>query len=199
MGRRRSLGWPPIIIAIGCLLVLIGGTTRLLTYNSGLASWPDWNGRFGEDIPHVAVGETMSFGSLMICTLNTKRPVRVIRAEPIGARGGLVATAVATRPNPFLTHPPGTALGAENKPLDRVGFSVQRPPLVTPCGPPSHDTEGQPLARTELGVSFKRTGTGVASETSLAVIYLDTDGQHRSTILPFELQLCPAACPDAMG
>jgi hypothetical protein len=127
-----------------------------------------------------------TFGSLMICAPAPSSRAR-INAVDVSARGhGLAIVGFATRPNPFLSQPPGQAVGSEK---GTVADHHLRGTVVSRCLAPRQGTEGQLTAATELIVSVRRTGSETGATPGIVVHY-QAGSKPGAANFPFGFTLC---------
>jgi hypothetical protein len=193
--RRSSL-------AIVFALVIVAACALLLFRHAhqGRLVFPgdDPTGAARLQLPRVEANAPVSVGSVVLCAKGTATPATIVRVEPLDGEH-LVATAFATRPNPNLTRSGRQLLLAQPKPLADAGFDTAAR-NVDVCRPPSPDSEGQPTATSEVGVTFERTpGSSFGSDTGYRVYYRFGGGGVKSLDVHYGLTLCAAACPAKSG
>ena len=183
------------MLALAILASLTAAVTPAVVAPSagGRLLWPGPNSAVGEGTLSDR-GVPVSFGSIALCGTGTSQPLRILSVAPIDPTGGLTVTAFATRPNPFLAKPPGGGmLGESRRPLSAEGFRPGGVQQVAACEPPRADTEGYPLAPTELAVTFVRPGDKRAEDKALRIHYADEHGNQHDYRLELRIVLCPRA------
>jgi hypothetical protein len=182
-GHVRFLRLPASLLGVGILATLIAGVVAasLVMVDGGRIRLPaDFSA--GESL-RVERGQAVMVGDVMLCVTGTSHALSIDAVQPIDPTGGFRVAAFATRPNPNLVSSNGR----------RRDVSGSR--TVQPCEPPTADTEGQPLAPTELVVTLVRQGAGRASAQGMIVRYADEHGQRHALKVPLRLALCPTSAP----
>jgi hypothetical protein len=131
-------------------------------------------------------GQPWTFGSLMLCADKPTAPVRVTTVTLDQGSYGLKVVSFGTRPNPFLTNPPGESFGvARGTTITHhiTGLAIYR------CLPPSHGTIVG-TASTELVISVERTGPGSGRAGGIEVHYT-SGGATGTSSFPEQIGMCP--------
>ena len=190
---------PYCLPALVCLSLIVGLVSACdVLAGPRLEFAADPGARFSLAHSNSGVGESYSFGSLMLC-VSTPATATITGVSVHEPQGDLRVEAFAVRRNPM---PTGEGLGSAGGALHEFdpAFAPSNPQEV--AGVCADDrrapTPAESSALSGLGVQVQLGSGEIAGGRSLDVAY-EVDGRSGTHSIPFGIWLCAQTCPEDVG
>jgi hypothetical protein len=170
-----------VIGLVGALI--LGGCSVIGDAGPALLMAGDDDGEFGVSQSDLPPGDTVSFGTVILCVKGGGSAV--IESVRFKKASHLHIEHFAVRQLDFSKH---DALGGSKKGIVAEGFTLASRTVSTACSAPG--------AVTELGMDFTADAGGVATGKTLVVRYHTAGHEPRTSEVPMTVVVCSATCPE---
>jgi hypothetical protein len=151
----------------------------------------------GTGVRDIPTGQPVSFGSIMLC-LSQPGSAALRSVAVHQPTGDIEVQAFAVRANPFIRGLDGigSARGAISDLHTDLDPSAPTKSVGGVCAAdPAKPTDAESARLVELVVQVARGGDDAAAGGQALDVVYDVDGSTRTTVVPFGVWLCAAACP----